>query len=528
MKLLALAFAIVLGACITTRASAAEPPRAEFALIVGSNVSVDADVAPLRYADDDAARYFDLFRLLGMRTVLLARIDDSTRRLHPQAAAEALLPRKADLTKATLAVAAEVAEARRRGLDTVVYFVFAGHGGVDGTRGYISLEDTRLTGEALGTEIVSRIESRSIHMILDACNSYLVAYSRGPGGQRRPAQDFAKSVYELGRDPRVGLLLSTSSATESHEWDAFQSGVFSHEVRSGLYGAADADGDGEVSYREMAAFIGRANESIENERFRPRIFARPPRESAGTLLDLRGARSRRVTVDGAHSGRYLLEDAHGVRLADFHNAGGQPVFLVRPPPKGRAYLRRMDDDRELVIPPGDGPLAISELAADAPRVASRGALHESFSHLFALPFDRTVVDRYVPPSRITRDGDEGSAVASVLKPDAPIAPPASGISIRTAVGIGLIGTGALGIATGTYFAAHAASEDVPGPSASQQAVAQRNERVSTSNRTAVVGFAAGGALLASGIVVLLWPSARSKVDVSVSTGGAFAAVHGSF
>jgi len=105
---------------------------------------------------------------------------------------------------------------------------------VDGTRGYISLEDARLTGEVLGTEIVSRIEARSIHMILDACNPYLVAYSRGPGGERRPARDFAKSVYDLGRDPRVGLLLSTSAATESHEWDAFQGGVFSHEVRSGL------------------------------------------------------------------------------------------------------------------------------------------------------------------------------------------------------------------------------------------------------------------------------------------------------
>jgi len=99
----------------------------------------------------------------------------------------------------------------------------------------------------------------------------------------------------------------------------------------------------------MGAFIAKANEAIENDRFRPHVFARPPKESGGTLLDLRGARTRRITVDGAHSGRYLLEDAHGVRLADFHNTGGQDVVLVRPAPKGHSYLRRMDDNREFTI-----------------------------------------------------------------------------------------------------------------------------------------------------------------------------------
>src|SRR5262249_39525202 len=153
---------------------------------------------------------------------------------------------------------------------------FAGHGGVDASRGYVSLEDGRLSGNELGAEIVSRIGAHSIHMILDACNSYLVAYARGPGGTRRPVKDFASAVYDLGRDPRVGLLLSTSSATESHEWDAFQAGVFSHEVRSGLYGAADADGNGNVSYREIAAFVARANEAIDNDRFRPHVFAHAP------------------------------------------------------------------------------------------------------------------------------------------------------------------------------------------------------------------------------------------------------------
>jgi hypothetical protein len=507
------AFVAILVACVlATRVAAAENARAVFALIVGSNQSVDADVAPLHYADDDAARYFDLFRLLGMRTVLLARIDDSTKKLHPQAAAEAQLPRRAAFTAATTALAAEVAEARRRGLDTVLYFVFAGHGGVEDARGYVALEDARLSGDALGAEVVSRIGAQSVHVILDACNSYLVAYSRGPGGTRRPAQDFAHSVYELGRDPRVGLLLSTSSATESHEWDAFQAGVFSHEVRSGLYGAADADGDGAVSYREIAAFVARANEAIENDRFRPRVFARPP-AAKDELLDLRSAR-RRIAIDGAHAGRYLLEDARGIRLADFHSPPGQDVLLVRPPPVGRAYLRRLDDDREFVIVPGDGPVAVADLSPELPRVSARGAIHESFSRIFSLPFGRGAVDAYVAPP-------------PPLVADAP--PPRDGPSVRKIVGFSLLGVGALGLGAGTYFAIHGASQPASGPNDSQAAVAARNDTVSGSNRAALFSFVGGGAVLAAGAALLLWPtSSTSAVSVSMSGDGAAALYRSSF
>jgi len=220
---------------------------ATFALIVGSNVSVDADLPPLKYADDDAATYLDLFRVLGARTYLLSRLDDNTRRLHAQAAAEALEPKRAAFEQAIAQITADVTRARDRQVDTVLYIVYAGHGNVRDGEGYVTLEDMRITGADLA-RIVAGIPATRVHVIVDACASYYLAYSRGPGGERRPLAGFQDSS-QLTSDPRVGLLLSTSSARESHEWDGFQAGVFSHEVRSGLYGAADADGDGRVSYR---------------------------------------------------------------------------------------------------------------------------------------------------------------------------------------------------------------------------------------------------------------------------------------
>src|SRR5262249_3697951 len=149
------------------------------------------------------------------------------------------------------------------------YFIYAGHGGVgDGGRAYIALEDARLDGERLAREIIDPVGADETHLIVDACYSYYLAHERGPGGRRRAIHDVADS-NGLSARADVGLLLSTSSARESHEWEGVQAGVFSHEVRSGLYGAADANHDGQVTYREIAAFVARANEAIPNERFRP-------------------------------------------------------------------------------------------------------------------------------------------------------------------------------------------------------------------------------------------------------------------
>jgi hypothetical protein len=43
----------------------------------------------------------------------------------------------------------------------------------------------------------------------------------------------------------------------------------SHELRSALRGAADADRDARVTYAELGAFLKVANRAIPNERFRP-------------------------------------------------------------------------------------------------------------------------------------------------------------------------------------------------------------------------------------------------------------------
>ncbi len=474
--------------CLTTTASATRP-TATFALIIGVNQAADRELPKLRYADDDAARYQDLFRVLGMRTHLLARIDKNTRRVHAQAAAEASLPTRRSLERAVSRLAAEIRRAKRRKIRTLFYLVYAGHGNVKRGEAYLLLEDHRLTGKRIA-KLVTRLGADQSHLIVDACHSGLLVMSRGPGGTRRRLEGFSRIGAALS-DRRIGLLLSSSSGRESHEWENFQAGVFSHEVRSGLYGAADADGDGRISYREIAAFIERANAAIPNERYRPDVYARPPADS-GMLADVRRALARRVEVKTKTGAHYALENGLGVRLADLHPGTGHKMNIIRPG-VGKLYLRQIKGREEYGLPGNQAVIRLADLQPEQPRVAMRGAAHEAFGRVFALPFDEEAVRRFRFRPLIPRS--------------TPIdTPPPSQTTWRHPAGIVALGVGAAAATTGLAFTLSAERLHADGSSGGSQAeVAARNDRVAGRQLAAAVSFGVAGAAAAAGLTLLLWP-----------------------
>ena len=505
----------VLGLLGAAAASASETAPTEFALIIGVNQSGNARQAPLRYADDDAARYRDFFHAVGARTYLLTTLDENTRRLHPEAAAEALPARDKQLTATVAKLTADVERAQRSGYVTTLYVIYAGHGEVEGETGYVNLEDGKLTGPALAARVLNRVRADRSHVIVDACSSFYFALGRGTSGQRRPVHGFSQLGGALVEQRDIGLLLSTSSARESHEWSAFQAGVFSHEVRSGMFGAADADGNGIVSYAEMAAFIKRANQSIPNEKYRPEVYWRPPRGSTA-LVDLRAALDRRVEIDPEDNGHYYLEDPRGVRLADFHNGHRLPVRLLRPSTGSeRLYLHRTRDDREIVLPTAQAILRTAELRAEEPHVNVRSAAHEAFSAIFALPFDQATVEEVL--SR--QEGLLGAPVEG---------PPESVMGDRGALGVSLLAVAGLAAVGGTWalFSARGLRDEVEPTTTNEQAVAT-NERIRDRNRLAGAAFAVTGAAVAVGALLWLWPEPQ-PVGASVSMGGGMLELRGRF
>ena len=503
-----LLFALVVSAtiCGAGRLAAQEKPRAIFALIVGVNRSADAELPTLRYADDDAARSFELFRSLGAQTYLLTRLDENTRRLHPQASAEGLEPTGKSFQGVVERLRVDIAQARQRQVETLFYFVYAGHGNVKNGHGYISLEDERLSGSQLADSLVSRVGADQVHFIVDSCFSFYLAYPRGPGGRRRPLRGFSQ-MEKLLSFPQVGLLLSTSSARESHEWEALQAGVFSHEVRSGLYGAADADGDGRVSYREIAAFVERANAAIPNERFRSEVYARPPRQSE-VLMDIRQALQHRLEIQGADGAHYLLEDSRGVRLADFHNGPTQDIALVRPGAGGGLFLRRESDQQEYEIPASPEVIQLASLSPQNARIAERGAAHESFRLLFALPFDRSSVERV----------DLGRLEAGLLEVAQGLARPGEW---RVTTAWASLGLSALSLGTGAAFQliARHARADLSDRS-SQQEANDTNHRIERHNLASWIALGVASGTVLTSVLLFLWPERTPDIGVAVRGDGA--------
>jgi hypothetical protein len=449
---------------------------------------------------------------MGARAYVLTRPDDNTRRLYPQLAAEALQPVRRDFDVAVANLARDVAQARERSVRTLFYFVYAGHGRVHDGKGYVTLEDDRLDAATLDSAVIDAVSADATHVIVDACDSYFLALPRGPGGEHEEAHGFA-GVGGLKARDSVGLLLSTSSARESHEWSGIQAGVFSHEVRSALYGAADADGDGQVTYREASAFIERANAAIPNEAFRSQIYARAPRDTS-VLLDLRGRLGSRIEIPGTHADHYLLEDSRGVRIADFHNDREGATYLLRPPHSGNLYLRRLAADTEYVVPNGQEKVTLALLTPSEMRSNPRGAAADSFELLFSLPFGRRDVDAY--------------RVASLDRPEADHAP-SHGVAWRRWGGAILLGGSAVGGVLGglTLASAHDVSQGV-GAGSSQQAVRAANSSIRDKNLWGGVEVGAAGVAAAAGLVLLLWPDARTNVDAGASASSAWVSVHGTF
>ncbi|HXX67962.1 MAG TPA: hypothetical protein VEK07_12300 [Polyangiaceae bacterium] len=399
---LSVAFAVLAS---PTRADAVpSTPRAAFAVVIGNNRSLASRRPDLHYADDDAAKYFDILRTIAPDDVfLLADFDRDTERLFPDERAHASPPSRAELLRVGAELARRVRSAANRGQETDVYFVFAGHGDVDEGSGFIELLDSRFTAADLEAWLRAIPFSRA-HVILDSCNSFFMLGARRPGGSYFATPlDAARSLS--ARLPNVGVLLSTSAEGEVFEWSELQSGIFSHVVRSGLLGAADSDGDGLVSYLEMAAFVATATADVKNPNMRPQVFARGPggRDDVPIMSVAPRRAVRTLRFSDADPLRVRIRDREGLPLLDTHAEAGHPFAIglpaswapgatlerAMPPANGRS-----SDPQLFSIPERPTDLTLASLEPLGIRGTVRGP-DAMFQSLFARPFGPRAVSSYV-------------------------------------------------------------------------------------------------------------------------------------
>ncbi len=385
-------------------AASPDQPSTMLVLIVASNRGPALDRPPLQYADDDGAKYREVFASLAGEdnTTLLTEFDTDSARLFPHLAATVATPTRAHVDAVVERFARQVHQARGMGQHVGFYFVFAGHGDVDEGRGFLELADGAFTADDLDA-LLRRIGADESHVILDSCNSFFVVNPRKPGGRRfaTPRDAAEKLAHRL---PNVGVFLSTSAEAEVFEWSELQSGVFSHAVRSGLMGAADANRDGRVSYEELAAFVATAAAEIKNPLYRPKVFARGPNgDDERTLFDLARTHSLTLKVDEGADTRLAVRDHDGLRWLDAHKEAGQELDLHIPAAlAGHVEVERLTADGAAVgsvearfkLPDsGENRLSLVQLSPEEPRTGPRGA-QEIFRGLFVRPFGPRALAAY--------------------------------------------------------------------------------------------------------------------------------------
>ncbi len=215
---------VVIAVWIAPRVSWARVVR--YAVLIGNNAG-DADETTLRYAERDATRVYDVLRTLGgfheeNLVVLHGRDRDTVQRV-------------------LISINARIRSVTGSGDQAVLFVYYSGHADADALHlGGERFPIARLQELLRGSPADFRM------LLLDSCRSGAV--TRVKGGQQAPA-------FKVAIDERLageGLVFLTSSATneDSQESDNLRGSFFTHYFVSGLVGAADIDGDGDITLAE--------------------------------------------------------------------------------------------------------------------------------------------------------------------------------------------------------------------------------------------------------------------------------------
>jgi hypothetical protein len=377
-------------------------PRGEvsrFALVIGNNTTLDSKQTALRFADDDAARMAELLAESGADVELVTAFDKESQESFSNLVPGATRPTKKGFEKAWKRLRERMDEAERKGtVEFVVYY--SGHGdvGPDG-RGFLTLDGGKLTRNDLFGKLLKESPADHNHLIIDACRSEEFVLSRGkewkPDKSRRDYADAVSDYLDkqhLGSFPNTGVILASSADQQTHEWERYRGGIFTHELLSGLRGGADLNGDGRVEYSELGAFVSAANSGVSDPRARLQVTVRPPQmdQRSPVIVHQDVAKQRVLLFASSDENRYTVEDLRGVRLADVRRSGERPGYLRLPP--GDVFIYREPEkgermDEAAIGADSGGIVLASTLKFHKSTRTARGSLDEAFREgLFAVAY----------------------------------------------------------------------------------------------------------------------------------------------
>ena len=391
--------------------AAAAVPRVH-ALIIGNNQTPPplrgtpegvAALTALQFADDDAAAFYDLVAGAAADAHLLTVMDRDTQTLYPHLATLARAPSIKELRAAVAAIAVEIEADLRAGRRSTLFFFFSGHGSVvNENSAALALLDGGITQQVLYDEILELLPADVIHLLVDACHAETVVRPRDTQAQTvRVAAADAQALLvrsTLARFPNAGAIVAAAANAPSHEWDVLRHGVFTHELLSGMRGAADVNRDRKIEYSELYAFLGAANRKVDDARARLAIVARPPDvDRRSVIWDLNRVgdeRIARLTGVPGRAGLVRVEDRAGRLLASLHGEPGFAADLMLPA-GDVLYVRSASGEARLEAGPGVN-VAFDSLTFGKPAERARGSLEDALRRgLFASEFGPSYYNGFV-------------------------------------------------------------------------------------------------------------------------------------
>ena len=416
-------FALALWSSHASAATPEQPAEDEtrrFALVIGSNATLDAEQAPLRFADDDAARMTELFDELGADVELVTTFDRDSQATYGELVGRARAATPSGLEAGWQALRERMSNAKAAGAKVELTIFYSGHGdvGPDG-QGYLTLQGGKITRHDLFGRFLEQSPADHNHVLIDACRSEHFVLSRGKDWKPdRAPSDASTEVRRyldkthLGAFPQTGVVLAHSADQQTHEWERYRGGIFTHQLLSGLRGGADLNGDGRIEYSELGAFVSAANSAVDDPRARLTVVVRPPEiDARHPVLTHPALLAGRVLLFvEPEASLYTLEDARGVRVADLRRTGERPSYLRLP--AGDLFLHRetpgeppLREEARIEVATG-GLVLASRLAFEGSKGAARGALDQAFRRgLFSTAFSPGYYTGYTDQNGLLRVAD---------------------------------------------------------------------------------------------------------------------------
>lgn len=314
-------FALLSLTLIALALAADEAAAQRFAVVIGSNAGRPHE-GTLEFAERDASRMADVLTSVGsVSPDQLVLVQGGT---------------AASARQALIATNERIRD--RAGADSILLVYYSGHSDAEALHlGSSNLPLAELEGLVRGSAARIRV------LIVDSCRSG--ALTRGKGG--RPAPAMQLRVMQPSGDGVV-VLTASAAGEDAQESPALGGSFFTHHLISGLLGAADADGDGQVTISEAydyayANTLRDSSATIAGSQHPSyRYDIRGQGEVALTEVKPRGGRAQLVIPAGA-AGTDGLDvlvmrgSASGAMLAEARTAAGSPGALSLPP--GKMFIR---------------------------------------------------------------------------------------------------------------------------------------------------------------------------------------------